>query len=749
MIPSQLLNNDFRLIKISPHNRKVPLEKNWTTTANYLPNDPVIIKWVEDGQNYGVATGYGNLIVIDSDDKQLQELVEQHLPETFKVQTGGGGYHNYYICEGQDKVIFENGNQKHLGELQSNGQQVIAPGSIHPNGQPYKIINNHEITSITKEDIQKLPNEIFKKQVKEEEVKRDIGNISQHNLNVTDVIPLHKLHKKPNGEYQGKHPLHGSDTGNNFTVNPTKNVWYCFRHNCGGSALDWIGIEEGIISCGEKLEGNKFKKVIKKAKKKYGYKNFTQDEINEIVQAHDYSRLKGKIYNALKDNDSDNATEFLVQQILEEEYIYTIRDDDKPEVWIYNDGIYTPNGVTHIHEKIREILGELCTTYLQNKTVFKIQADTYIEQREFFKHNIVDEIPVLNGILNTRTKELKPYNPDKLFFTKIPVKYDTTKDCPHIKQFLKDVLKNPEDLPLMQELFGYLLWKEYNIEKAFMLIGTGRNGKGKTIELMKRFIGHDNYSSVPLQNLESDQFSKCELHNKLANLCGDIDDRALKFTGSFKMLTGRDTISADRKFKTRVHFENFAKMVFAANNLPTTRDLSDGFFMRWILLEFPYKFVTQEDYKKVSDIREKQYLKIRDPNIINKIATEDELSGLLNWALEGLSRLQKNKDFSYSKSADDVKNMWIRKSDSFTAFCMDVLEEEYGNEIEKSEIRHTYTEYCKQHKLKPKSDNHIKDVLTTLFGAWESRTTNYDDKRVLVWVGIKYKPPKQEQGNLK
>jgi putative DNA primase/helicase len=305
-----------------------------------------------------------------------------------------------------------------------------------------------------------------------------------------------------------------------------------------------------------------------------------------------------------------------------------------------------------------------------------------------------------------------------------------------------------EDMPIIQEMFGYLLWKEYFIEMALMVIGTGRNGKGKLIELMKEFIGFENTSSVPLQDLETDQFSKCELHNKLANLCGDIDDRGLKYTGSFKMLTGRDTITADRKFKTRLYFKSFAKMIFAANNLPKTSDMSEGFFMRWILLEFPYTFVTQEDYDKTIDIKTKSMLKIRNPNIIREISTPDQMSGLLNWALEGLDRLKRQKGFSYSKSAADVRSMWVRKADSFTSFCMDMLDEQYGNEIEKSEVRHVYTEYCKKYKLKPVSDRHIMHVLTTMFGAWESRVSNVNEQRVLMWNGIKWKISEDEQSNL-
>lgn len=739
MFPQQLINNEFRLIKIDRTNKKKPLETSWNTIANYPPIHDEINKWVKEGNNYGVATGFGNLIVIDCDNQQLQDLIDKEFPQTFQVKTGGRGYHNYYILQGQQKIIFEH-NGVHLGELQSQGQQVIGPGCTHPNGNKYTITKDIPITVLNNGIIkEKIPEEYIKGSNKNQTFEYPQHTI-KHNINIMDVIQSTNLKKRPNGEYQGEHPIHGSNTGMNFTVNPSKNVWHCFRHNVGGDPISWIGIQEGIIQCGDKLDGENFKKVIEIAKSKYGYVEHTPEQIKEAIEKKDFGALKEMIKDAILQKDRDTATELLVDQIKSDEYIYTIIDDEKPEMWTYSEGIYIPNGESRIKEICREILGEMSSPQLTNRVIFKIQTDTFIEQQDFFNKIIKEEIVTMNGVLNLKTRELRPYSPQPMFFTKIPVHYNPEAQCPNIINFLGEVLKSTDDLPIIQELFGYLLWKEYNIERAIMFIGSGRNGKGKTMELMKRFIGFNNYSSVSLQNLETDHFSQVDLHNKLANLCGDIDDRALKFTSSFKNLTGRDTITADRKFKTVLHFENFAKLVFAANQLPKTCDITDGFFMRWILLEFPYTFISQEEYNSISDVKQLEVIKVRDPNIINKIATTDELSGLLNWALDGLERLQAQKDFTQSKTVDQIKNIWIRKSDSFHAYCLDTLEEKYGNEIPKSEVRHTYNEYCKIHKLRPVTDKEIREELASLFGAYESKTT-LDDGRVHVWVGIAYKPP--------
>jgi len=127
-----------------------------------------------------------------------------------------------------------------------------------------------------------------------------------------------------------------------------------------------------------------------------------------------------------------------------------------------------------------------------------------------------------------------------------------------------------------------------------------------------------------------------------------------------------------KKYLRDLSFEVNAKLIFAANELPRVYDTTDGFWTKWVLLQFPYKFVTQKEYDSTED---KSKLKIIDTDIIEKISTPEELSGLLNLALDSLDRILQQKDFSYSKGTKEVREMWIRQSDSFSAFCMDCLEE--------------------------------------------------------------------------
>lgn len=445
-----------------------------------------------------------------------------------------------------------------------------------------------------------------------------------------------------------------------------------------------------------------------------------------------------KFLGAIKAKQWGNATECIVDWIKEHNYIYTTKDDNKTEMWIYRDGIYTPQGKSEVKQIMRRAMSNFYSSYWYNQVIAKLEPDTFIDIDKLFKQQSIEEVPVLNGILNLKTRELSEFNPNKIFFNKLPVTYQPSASCPQIDKFLSEVLANEEDKKVFYEYGGFSLWNEYKFEKALMLVGDGRNGKDKSLELIKRLIGIENCCSVPLTSLVPDSFIISEFFGRKINIAGEISNTDLKDTTTFKALTGRSLMSAPRKFLKPITFQNSAKFIFACNELPMVYDNSKGFWDRWVLLEYPYTFVTKEEIDKHSN---NCLLKLRDESIIEKITTAEEMSGLLNKFLDGLDRLMSNRTFSSTKGSEEIKNLWIRKSNSFMAFCIDKIESEYDKYITKKELRKRYSEFCKEHKITPKSDYVIKRTLEELYGSIEGRKRLDGDfsEAERVWEGIKWK----------
>lgn len=476
---------------------------------------------------------------------------------------------------------------------------------------------------------------------------------------------------------------------------------------------------------------------VQDIKKMYAEENKKTKEIK--ITTEDIEFPSPHIMFLINQGKRDEVAELITQKILRTNKFYTTRDDFKNEIWYYQDGIYVPNGRTYIKEFTRELLKCYFNSRLVNDIIGKVEVLTYINEDDFFQKENKDEIALLNGVLNIKTKKLYDFDPDKIFFNKLPLIYDPTKKCSNFINFLSEILENKEDAGVVQELFGYLIYKDYQIEKSFMFLGKGRNGKGQLLELMKKFVGVNNCSGVSLQRLcDENSFNISELHNKLVNIGGDIDGGYLETTGMFKQLSGNDLISAKRKFKNDLKFRNYSKMIFSCNNLPGTKDVSQGFWDRWILLKFPYRFEFPEIIETIP-VGERRFLKRRVNNVVDTFTTDDELSGLLNWALVGLDRLLEKGHFEFTKSTLDVQRRWVREANSFSFFAENVLESDFDGVITKDDLRTAYNAFCRHFGVEALGDKSISNFMTREFGATSDRFRKMDVIDVRVWKRVSFK----------
>jgi len=686
ILPHQLQNDLFRFVKLK---EKIPFENSWQTNG-YKFNEPTLLQHLESQQNIGVIGGYGKLRIQDIDDKKLaDELIKKF--NTFTVRTGSGGCHFYFISDLDTNFVLKND----VGEFRGRNYQVVAPNMKHPNGNFYKVEVDVPIKTIEQKELL----EILKPHLREKELETFFNEAPK---NLLDSTPKETDESRSAKEY--------------------KKVIELVRK---GKTKEVVFSEMMLYS--------------KWATSHNAYKELTYKKAKQFVEEKNIKELnfQNELINLILARQEDDATELIVKKILEENFIYTTRDDIKSEIWIYDNGIYKPNGMSYIQELVREFIGKAYTPQRANKIIAKIEVDTMIDTDEFFNSIYLDEICVRNGILNLKTKELTEFTPNKIFFNKLPVQYNPNASCINIDKFFEETLKDKEDKKVLYELIGFCLYKDYFVEKAFMFVGDGRNGKGKTLSLIKNFLGAENTCSVRLSQMDAQNTALCELHNRLVNLAGDLNNTALKDTGLFKELTARDYVQVKRKYLRDLIFTNYAKIIFACNELPRVYDMSLGFWSRWVLLEFPYKFLPQKEIDQKSN-EEKIYCKLQNPDILEKITTEEELSGLLNKAIIGLDRLRKNKDFSYSRGTASIKDFWVRNSDSFTSFCLDNIEEDINNWITKKNLRKSFSVFCKKYKVNGTSDKNIKAVLENMFGVVEGRKGDRESQEH-VWEGIKFK----------
>jgi putative DNA primase/helicase len=147
---------------------------------------------------------------------------------------------------------------------------------------------------------------------------------------------------------------------------------------------------------------------------------------------------------------------------------------------------------------------------------------------------------------------------------------------------------------------------------------------------------------------------------------------------------------------------------------------------------------------------EKTKVRLKDPDIMSKLTTSEEMSGLLNEALLGLDRLLNQKDFSSTLSSRQLEELWQRKSNSIVSFIKEYVIEDETTEVTKDDFRKVYYKYCRQYGLPVASDKEIKHELNQQIDSYDTFQP-HGGRKTAVWTGFRLRPEQSEdriQGNL-
>ena len=396
---------------------------------------------------------------------------------------------------------------------------------------------------------------------------------------------------------------------------------------------------------------------------------------------------------------------------------------DTKEIFVYDDenGTYKP-GETILEAECQRLFGDDTKKNDIIETLGIIQRKTYLEREEIDNSNY---IPLKNGVYDIKNKKMLDYSPKFKFFFKHPIEYDFLASCPKTMKFIMEVTENDyeKEKKLLQAM-GYCLYRTNKYQKAFMLLGSGANGKTVFLNLLTKFLGIRCVSGVSLQQLTEDRFAPGRLYQKNANVFADLEARALRDTGIFKGLSGEDRLSCDRKFKPPFEFWNHAKLFFPCNKLPKTSDESDAYYRRWIIIPFTRQFSPEE----------------QNPNLLEELVVKEELSGLLNIVLEKLDEIIENGGFG-EENIEKTREVYARNSDSAKAFCYDCLELDLDSFTLKDALWSGYLVYCKKNKLLHVTDKGFYQTMVNFFDGkvYSSRRVIEEGERKMIMDGVKLK----------
>lgn len=250
---------------------------------------------------------------------------------------------------------------------------------------------------------------------------------------------------------------------------------------------------------------------------------------------------------------------------------------------------------------------------------------------------------------------------------------------------LYEIFSSWSDPITLLEVIGYtLLVDTYPLNKVIMLLGDGSNGKSSYLSIINKILGDKNIAHIPIQDLAERHFAPANLYGKMANIFADLPSRPLKYAGIIKALSGEDVITADRKNKERITFFNYAKLIFSANELPKTNDLTDAYWRRWVIIDFPNKFDP-------------------DPQFKLRLEASLDIPKLIALSLVAIKKVLERGKFSIETTGKDVKEKWMRETNPVYAFIQDMLSqgsiiEDRNSHVRLADLYDMYSNWVKQNE---------------------------------------------------
>ncbi|PGL26883.1 DNA primase [Bacillus thuringiensis] len=308
------------------------------------------------------------------------------------------------------------------------------------------------------------------------------------------------------------------------------------------------------------------------------------------------------------------------------------------------------------------------------------------QREDFDTHQYL--LNVENGVIDLKTGKLSPHDRDFMLTKMVNIEFKQGEDCPNWKLFLDSIFKDVEGntdyelIEFIQKSIGYSLTSDISEQVMFFLYGSGRNGKSTFINTIKSLLG--NYA----KQTNSDTFIKKKhdsgVNNDIARLAGarfvsavESEEGQQLSEALVKQITGGEPISARFLRQEFFEFTPAFKVFFTTNHKPIIKGMDEGIWRRVRMIPF---IVTIPKDKVDRKLPEKLSM---------------EMSGILNWAIEGCLKWQR-ESLGEPKAIQDATNHYKEEMDILEPFLLDKCFLHPQAKMEAKELYSEYSRWCNE-----------------------------------------------------
>ena len=651
-----------------------------------------IERWWDKNPQYNIGIATGNkssgLVVIDLDvDKNkgidgydvLRDWQNKHgkLPETWQSITGRGGYHYFY----KDAIVHSNRVGLYEGvDIRGEGGYIVAPPSVHPNGNIYEWEQGTEEYEIAQVD------NIVNDFLKGEKQRRD----SEHktNFKVPELIP------------EGKR------------VDTIVRLIASLRtKGLDDDAIKAAVRVENEKRCNPPLKEKELEKAVFPALKRdwqvnsHYYNNFNAMNENDNKYVNEVLKKLNEL-NAVERfpmNDRGSADLFATVFMDVSRYNPTKKD------WMYYDGTRWVADQEGMRAKRNaKTLADVLVRYSATVFLPDDKRQSYIKYTagmmnyrsrnvmvtdakdlNFFENMELDKDDFLlnckNCVLDLSGDQPKAleHSADLLLSKLCNANYNPAATYTLWEKTVNEIMQgDTEKIKYLQKMSGRLLTGDTSEEEFYIFFGaTTRNGKSTITELLLYLLG-DYATTISPESLaiKANKDSRTASPD-IAKLAGtrlvvaSEPPRRMLFDSSLvKTLTGRDSISARFLHENEFQFKPKFKLILNSNYLPVINDKTVFSSNRVKVIPFERHFAEKEQNKHLKE------------------QLQQEIDGILNWCIEGLYMYRK-EGLEPPEAVRTATHEYSEDSDKTGKFISECLVRSEHN-LAAKDVYEKYSQWC-------------------------------------------------------
>lgn len=324
---------------------------------------------------------------------------------------------------------------------------------------------------------------------------------------------------------------------------------------------------------------------------------------------------------SVMDEDGKFVPHVLSDRLVEECIIFSHPSNP---IFRYDKGVYRELDETHLKDYLWVHLADYYRPNMCDPVETGVRA--MIRNEAFFPDPLLT-VPWLNTpscLVNLDTGEMIDHSPEIYTTFQIGTEYQPEATCPTFDQWLLDMTGEQGDALL--EYLAQMLDPSRYPDKHILLEGPPGTGKSTLMRIIRAVVsGSPNKespycTSLTMKQINEGNFNHSVLLTSIFNAAGELEDATINDITDFKMITGQDQITANRKNKSHITFTPRALQCLAMNAFPKIKD-SEPYFRRMA----PFRFENQAGYHK------------SDPTIEDRIKSE-EREGVLVRLVEARRR---------------------------------------------------------------------------------------------------------------